>query len=302
MDKKRVFIDCDPGQDDALAILLAARHLDIVGVGSVTGNTNVTNTTKNAQRLLDLVESDAPVYRGASTSLVGDIVTAVEVHGTSGLDGVDLPEPRRAVESRSAAQALCDLDPSIPIVAIGPLTNVALALGLDDRFASRAGGVYVMGGSAAVGNVTPVAEFNIYADPEAAARVFASALTLTLCALDLTRQFQSDDSMLEALRGGGTPVAVAGTQVLEFLHHRMVELTGQRRSAMHDPCAVLALTRPELFVFEARTVSVETAGRLTRGMTVIDQRPRASEGSVRVATSIDADAARTLLIDALVGR
>lgn len=126
--------------------------------------------------------------------------------------------------------------------------------------------------------MTSVAEFNIYADPEAAARVFASPLSITLCTLDLTRQFLSDDAMLETLEAAGSPIATAAAQVLTFLHQRMISFTGERRSAMHDPCAVLALTHPEIFEFESATAAVETDGRLTRGMTVIDRRPRAAEG------------------------
>ncbi len=300
MAKQRAFIDCDPGQDDALAIMLAARHLDIVGVASVAGNASIENTTTNALRLLELVRVAAPVFRGAAGPLVGDAITAIEVHGQSGLDGVDIAAPTQAVDPIPAAQALVDLDSDVPIVAVGPLTNLALALGLDERFGMRTGAVYVMGGSTTIGNVTSVAEFNIYADPEAAARVFASPLSITLATLDLTRQFQSDDGMLETLEAAGTPIAKAAAQVLTFLHERMISFTGERRSAMHDPCAVLALTHPELFEFQSCSAAVETDGRLTRGMTVIDQRARAAEGNIRFARTIDAAAAREVLLDALM--
>lgn len=187
------------------------------------------------------------------------------------------------------------------LVAIGPLTNVAMALNRDPGFSSRLAGISIMGGSTGTGNVTPAAEFNIWADPEAADIVFRSGAEIRLAGLNLTHQFKTTDQILETLRATPGAKARFAADLLAFLHERMFVLTGERRAALHDPCAVLAVTHPELFEFRRRPVAVELDGTLTRGMTVVDERysGRDAEPAVDVAYRIEADAAMNYLLAAL---
>ena len=191
--------------------------------------------------------------------------------------------------------------PDVWVVAVGPLTNVALAIERDPDWVKRIAGISVMGGSTTGGNVTAAAEFNIYADPEAAARVFASGADIVMCGLNLTHQVMTSDALVADLRAGGAPLERFAAGVFDFLHGVMADLLGQRATALHDPCAVLAVTHPELFELAPRAVDVEVKGTLTRGMTVVDERPvrRGAPPNVRVAYRIDAERALDLVREAL---
>ncbi len=297
----RMIIDCDPGHDDAIALILAHQHADVVGITTVSGNAPLAATTANALLVTALLGVDTPVHGGAAQPLVGEAVHAAAVHGESGLGGVDRLAHQRAPASADAVGFLLDAAaPDIWIVAIGPLTNLALAIDRDPSWPRRVAGIVIMGGSTGVGNVTPVAEFNVFADPEAAARVFAAGARLTMCGLNLTHQLRSDDAMVERLRGGRPPARFAA-QVFDDLHDRMETLTGARAAALHDPCAVLAVTHPHLIGVEPRAVAVELDGALTRGMTVVDQRlgrPRRPPNTA-VAYRLDAGPAMELVLAAL---
>ena len=298
----RMIVDCDPGHDDAIALILAHQHAEVLGITTVAGNAPLEATTANALMLTALLDVDTPVHSGASEALAGPAPHAQAVHGSSGLGGVTRIEHDRVVASTDAVGFLLDAPgPDDWIVALGPLTNLALAIERDPGWVRRIAGISIMGGSATVGNVTRVAEFNIWADPEAAARVFGAGAELTMCGLNLTHQFRSTDAITERLRGVDDPRATLAAQSFDYLHARMAEFIGSRDAALHDPCAVLAVTYPDLIDTETRAVDVETEGALTRGMTVVDQRisRRRDPGNVRVAYGIDADRAWELVFVAL---
>ena len=299
---KRMIIDCDPGHDDAIALILAHRFADVVGITTVSGNAPLSATTANALMVTALLGVDTPVHAGAAGPLVGEPIHAAMVHGESGLGTVDRIVHTRTTASDDAVGYLLDAATADTwIVAIGPLTNLALAIERDPSWVNRIAGIAIMGGSAEAGNATAVAEFNIYADPEAAARVFAAGVDVIMCGLNLTHQFLADDALVERLRGIDAPAARFAIQVFNDLHDRMEGLIGRRASALHDPCAVLAVTHPDLIETQPRAVAVEVDGTLTRGMTVVDQRiaRRRNPANATVGYAIDAPAGMELVLEAL---
>jgi inosine-uridine nucleoside N-ribohydrolase len=302
-----MIVDCDPGHDDALALVLADYLADLVGVTTVSGNAPLPAVTANALGLVSLLEGNVPVHAGAARPLVLDEDEsprhATHVHGESGLDGVDLPRTD-VMAGTDAVQYLLDMshrEAALWLIAIGPLTNVAQAIDRDPGFVHRLAGISIMGGSTKGGNVTAAAEFNIWADPEAADRVFRSGARIRLCGLNLTHQLKTSEALLERIRALPGARARLATQVLTYLHSRMLTLTGEAAAALHDPCAVLAVTHPQLFRFAARPVAVSLADPLTRGMTVVDERfaGRAGPNQALIAYEIDATRAFELLLDAL---
>lgn len=300
-----LLIDCDPGHDDAVAILLANKLANLVSLTTVAGNTDLENTTRNALSLLELIELDIPVHAGAAEALAVDARDARHVHGKSGLAGSGLPEPSTSIASCDAAGHICEQVRAVDdlwLVAIGPLTNIALALDRDPALVSKAAGLVIMGGSTGAGNSTASAEFNIWADPHAAKKVFAAGFHPIICGLNLTQQFLTDDAFVAALRDTDKVVTHLVAGLYAHMHDRLEDLTGLRQAALHDPCAVLALTHPSLFEFEELYGDVETEGELTNGMTVFDQRRTLVKPApnCRVATRIDAGRARKLVLDTLI--
>ena len=299
---KRMIIDCDPGHDDAIAIVLAHRHAEVLGITTVSGNAPLAATTANALLVTAMLDVPTPVHVGAAKPLVGEPVHATAVHGSTGLDGVDRVEHERRPASDDAVGFLLEAAAEdVWIVPIGPLTNIALAIEQDPNWAHRIAGIALMGGSAGPGNATPCAEFNIYADPHAAAKVFASGADITMCGLNLTHQLRATDATVETLNAADTPLARFAAQSFEHLLHRMEERVGSRSEALHDPCAVLAVTHPDVIETEPRAVGVETQGTLTRGMTVVDDRAmrQRNPANAKVAYRIDADRALQLVLEAL---
>jgi inosine-uridine nucleoside N-ribohydrolase len=303
-------IDCDPGHDDAVALLLAHAHAEVLGITTVSGNAPLENTTRNALAVVELLGVDTPVHSGAAQPLAGQALHATQVHGADGLGGANLAAPTRQIAGDDACGFLIETTraySAVWIVAIGPLTNVALALQRDPGLAGRIAGISIMGGSTSVGNVTPAAEFNIWADPEAADVVFRSGAPLRMCGLNLTHQLRTTDAIIAGLRALGSVRGDFVADLFEYLHERMDGLTGMRESALHDPCAVLAVTHPQLLGFQARAVSVELHGTLTRGMTVVDQRVVRRAGgqpdpaNVEVAYELDADRAMAVVLQAIAG-
>jgi len=300
----RLIIDCDPGHDDAIALILAHRHAEVLGITTVSGNAPLTATTANALLVTALLDVATPVHAGAAKPLVGEPLHAATVHGESGLGGVERMSHSRVVASDDAVGFLLEAAaPDVVVVAIGPLTNLALAIDRDPDWVNRIKGISIMGGSTGVGNATRVAEFNIFADPEAAARVFDSGAAITMCGLNLTHQLQTDDAVTHRLRAVDTPLARFAAQTFDDLHGRMDVLLGWRKAALHDPCAVLAVTHPHLLAVEPRAVNVELEGTLTRGMTVVDARisRRRDQANTQVAYRIDAAAAMEVVIAAICG-
>lgn len=302
--RPRVLIDCDPGHDDAFALLFAARTCDVVAITTVSGNVGIASTTRNALIVRDLAGLDVPVHRGAAGPLVGQPLHAPDIHGDSGLDGPVLPSPRGDVHPTPAALAIVEAakaHPDLWLVPTGPLTNVALAMHLDPELPSRVAGISLMGGSRTHGNTTAAAEFNILADPEAADVVFRSGARLVMSGLDLTHQFRLGRDEVVALRSLDSEVGVFASELLGYFLDAYERRSGRPSAPMHDPCAVMALTDPELFEREPLHVAVELRGEHTRGMTLCDQRDleRRREPNTEVLVRIDAASARTRLRDAL---
>jgi inosine-uridine nucleoside N-ribohydrolase len=297
-----MILDCDPGHDDAIALLLAlaSPEMELLGVTTVHGNQTVEKTTANAIRVLDLVgRADVPVAAGADRPLVRELVVASHVHGDTGLDGPALPPPSRAAIGEPALAFLEDTIAASPVpvtlVATGPLTNVAQLL-------ERTGGVnleriVVMGGSIAEGNMTPAAEFNIWADPEAAAVVFASALDTTMIGLDVTHRAVTTPALQARLRDGGE-VGSFVADLIDFfaVYHR--ETYGWEGAPIHDAVAVAHVVRPGLVTTVQRNVEIELVSELCRGRTVVDRWTRtARPRNAHVGIDLDTAAFFDLLIE-----
>ena len=300
-----VIVDCDPGHDDAIALVLAARHAELVGVTTVAGNAPIESTTRNALVVLDLLGHDAPVHRGAARPLLAPPKHAGYVHGDSGLDGADLPEPTRAEGSGDAVDYIVETvraREGIWLVPTGPLTNIAMALRRAPDLADRLAGISLMGGSASIGNRTPVAEFNIWADPEAAAIVFDYGGSLIQAGLHLTHELQTTPERIAALQALPNRLGPLIGQLLGFFASTYVARhRGFVGAPVHDACAVLALTHPELFDRTPAHVAVETNGALTRGMTVVDLRTLKDKPApnAEVLMSVDAEAGFRIIHDAI---
>jgi len=308
--RPKLLLDCDPGHDDAIAMLCAARYGDLVGITTVSGNAPLDRTTTNALLVSQIAEIDVEVHSGSERPLMADPVHAHHVHGPSGLDGPELPPLQRAVASRDAVEFLLDrAADDVWLVPTGPLTNIALALRRDPALLTRFAGITLMGGSVTGGNATPVAEFNIWADPEAAAEVFATGNPLTMIGLDLTHQVRMGHQEAVRLREADTATARMVADILDFYAASTPGARAAGAAAMHDPCAVLQVTHPELFESIRLPVAVETRGRYTRGMTVVDSRvPRSSSDradgpfndQVQVARHAEAARVIDLIIEAAV--
>jgi len=302
--RPRVWLDCDPGHDDAFALLYAAQRTDLVGISTVSGNVGLASTTRNARIVRDLAGSTAPLHAGAAGPLVGEPLHAPDIHGDSGLDGPDLPEPVGPVDPLPAAQAILAASHAhddLWLVPTGPLTNVALALRIDPTLATRVAGISLMGGSRTYGNTTPAAEFNILADPEAADVVFRSGARILMAGLDLTHQFRLGATHVADLDTLDGPVARFTAELLRFFLGTYERRSGLPSAPMHDPCAVMILTRPDLFETESLHVDVELRGTHTRGMTLCDQREphMRRDANATVLTRIDAGGAWQELLGAL---
>lgn len=310
-ERPAVVVDCDPGQDDAFALLLAAVHCDLVAVTTVHGNAPLEAVTRNALAVLELAgHGSVPVHPGASRPLVGEPLHGLQIHGESGLDGAELPEPTAspsptpAVDALRAAAAEHD---DLTIVAIGPLTNIATALRADPVLADRIGRIHLMGGSASAGNRTPAAEFNILADPEAASAVFTSGIPIRMAGLDLTRQARFGPAEVDRLRDAGGQVAGVCADLLAFYTRSSEARTGQPTAVLHDPCAVAWLVDPTLVEARHLHVEVELHGTLTRGMTVCDTRPgagrpgRGEPPNAEVGFTLDAERFVDLVVDTVGG-
>jgi purine nucleosidase/pyrimidine-specific ribonucleoside hydrolase len=302
-----VLIDSDPGQDDAIALLLAlaSPELELLGVTTVAGNQTLEKTTANALKVLELAgRHDVPVAAGAERPLVRDLVVAADAHGETGLDGPDLPPPRGRPVAQHAvdflAERLLAADRPLTLVPLGPLTNVALLLARHPEAARRLDRIVLMGGAIAEGNMTPSAEFNVWVDPEAASRVFASGLDVTMIGLDVTNQAVLTAEHADRLRRTGrVGAAVAG--MLDFYGDFYREAYDFGGCPIHDAVAVAHLLRSGLVETVERHVAVELGSGLCRGRTVVDMRRRtpAPEPNARVAVDIDVEEFRELLLQRL---
>lgn len=298
-----ILLDCDPGHDDAIAILFAARHTELLGITTVSGNVDLARTTDNALMTAQIAGIDVPVHAGAARPLVAAPEHAEEIHGETGLAGPELPELHRSADGHDGVTYLIDMvraNPGCWIVATGPLTNVALALRAAPDLSEHLAGISIMGGSTGAGNKTPAAEFNIWADPEAAAIVFDSGVRLIMAGLNLTHQYLIEPDTIARIRALETTVATFTADLMDFFTQAYGERAGgPPQGPLHDPCAIMAITHPELFDSEPMHVVVELDGGHTRGMTLADRRHHRVKGAptAEVLTTIDMPAALDLLID-----
>jgi purine nucleosidase/pyrimidine-specific ribonucleoside hydrolase len=295
-----VLLDCDPGHDDAIALLLAlgSDELELRGVTTVAGNQTLEKTTANAIRVLDLAgRAEIPVAAGAARPLVREPRVAADVHGETGLDGPDLPPPQAEPSSQHAVDFLAERIAGATLVATGPLTNVALLLARHPE--AKPERIVLMGGAIAEGNVTPAAEFNIWADPEAAHRVFTSGLDVTMVGLDVTHRALVTAAHAGQLREAGR-IGTVVAELLEFYggFHRAVY--GWDGSPIHDAVAVAHVIDPELLEVERLNVRIDTESELCRGRTVVDVWRRTGlEPNANVAVGIDSERFVDLLLQRL---
>jgi inosine-uridine nucleoside N-ribohydrolase len=295
-----VLLDCDPGHDDAIALLLAlaSPELELLGVTTVAGNQTLEKTTANAIRVLEFAgRADVPVAAGADRPLLREQFIAAYVHGETGLDGPDLPPPQSAPVDRHAADFLADKirerDGAVTLVPVGPLTNVALMLALHPD--ARPERIVLMGGAIAEGNVTPAAEFNIWCDPEAAARVFASGIDVTMIGLDITHRALFTTAHIGRLAGR---VGEMVTELLRFYDRFHREVYGFDGSPIHDALAVAHVMNSELVETKHLNVEIDVESELCRGRTVVDLWRRTERTpNAHVGVDVDADGFTELLIE-----
>lgn len=275
---RSIIIDTDPGQDDAVALLLAlaSPELDVIAITTVAGNVPLALTTRNALMLVELAGKDVPVAQGAAQPLDRPLVTAEHVHGPTGLDGSNLDDPTRvAVDETAAALMIRELrarpSGSVTLATLGPLTNVAQVLRDAPEVGPRIAEIVMMGGGFSEGgNITPAAEFNIYVDPTAAHEVFSSGIPITVMPLDVTHQALASHARVEEFAELGTPAGDCVAGMLSFFDRYDSEKYGTDGAPLHDPCVIAYLIEPTLFAGRQCNVEIETESALTFGMTVVD--------------------------------
>ncbi len=307
-ERRKIIIDTDPGQDDAAAIMLAFAspdELDVLGLCAVAGNVPLSLTSRNIRIVCELCgRTDAKVYEGAAHPLSRQLVTAEHVHGRTGLDGAELPEPTMAVQSQHAVDFIVETlmrEPSgtVTLCTLGALTNVALALQKEPAIAGRVRELVMMGGGFFEGgNITPAAEFNIYVDPEAAATVFASGMPIVMIPLDVTHQLLTTKERVAKIAALGTRPAQVLVDWLAFFERFDEEKYGSDGGPLHDPTVIAYLLKPELFSGRHCNVEIETQSELTVGMTVVDWwRVSSREPNATVLRNVDADGFYDLLTE-----
>ncbi|MBY6200606.1 nucleoside hydrolase [Maritalea mobilis] len=277
---RKIIIDTDPGQDDAVAILLALaspEEVDVLGITAVAGNVPLELTAKNVRIVCELAgKRDVKVFAGCDRPLGRDLVTAEYIHGKTGLDGPVLPDPTMTLQDGHAVDFIIETlrtepEGSVTLCPLGPLTNIATAFQKAPDIMPRVAEIVLMGGAYfEVGNVTPAAEFNIYVDPEAAEIVFKSGAPITVMPLDVTHKALTTRARIEAFRDLDTDVGRAVAEWTDFFERFDMEKYGSEGGPLHDPCVIAYLIKPTLFSGRHVNVEIETASELTRGMTVAD--------------------------------
>ena len=310
MPARKIIIDTDPGQDDAVAILLALgspKEIDVLGITAVAGNVPLELTQKNARMICELAgRPDIPVFAGSKNPLAKRLVTAEHVHGKTGLDGPTLPDPTMPLQEKHAVDFIIETlraQPagSVTLCPLGPLTNIASAFNQAPDIIEKVQEIVLMGGAYfEVGNITPAAEFNIYVDPEAAEIVFKAGAPLTVMPLDVTHKALVTKARNDAFRDLGTPVGIAVAEMTDFFERYDKEKYGSAGAPLHDPTVIAYLIKPKLFTGRFINVEIETKSVLTRGMTVADWwRVTDREPNAMFMGDIDADGFFTLLTDRL---
>lgn len=303
-----LIIDCDPGVDDAVGLFLAfaSPELELLAVTTVGGNVPVIATARNARVMRQIAgREDVPVYAGAGRPLVREPAGAGEFHGEEGLGDLAVFEPEAGLAEGHAVDAIIDLvmarqAKSVALAVMGPMTNLALALTKAPELAERLGPVVVMGGARSEGgNITASAEFNIWADPDAAQQVLASNCEVILFGLDATHQVRATDARVEAIEAIGSGPANATAAMMRFSQRVEREIVGWNAPPVHDPCTVAWLLQPELFELAACRVEVETGSDLTRGHTAVEFRVEADKARHRWATKADGQGVFDLITERL---
>ena len=305
---EKIILDCDPGHDDAVALMLAhgSPEIDLLAVTTVMGNQTIEKVTRNALAVARVIGLDSvPFARGSERPLVREVETAPDIHGESGLDGPVLPEPAIELDGRHAVDLIIDTvmahEPgTVTLVPTGALTNIALAVRREPRIVERVKQVVLMGGGVHVGNWSATSEFNIVIDPEAAHIVFTAGWPLTMVGLDVTHQALATDEVAVRIAAIGTGPARFTGELLDFFAHSYQDAQGFDHPPVHDPCAVAYVIDPSIMRTVRAPLDVELTGTLTLGMTVADLRAPAPESCpTQVAMDLDADRFWDLVIDAL---
>ena len=310
MAKRPIIIDCDPGQDDAICLLLAMSspdELDILGVTTVAGNVPLALTERNARQIRDIAgRSDVKIYAGCSKPMVRDLVTAERVHGKTGIDGIEIVEPKQPLEDKHAVDFIIETlngadRESITLVPMGPLTNIAQAFTKDPSILEKVEQIVLMGGAMREGgNHSPSAEFNILVDPHAADTVFRCGRPITVMGLDVTHQVLATPERRDRIRAIDNEAARATAGMLDFFNRHDTLKYGSLGAPLHDPCTVAFLLKPDLFEGKLCNISIETESELTMGNTAVDfwhvtDRPK----NATWIHAVDADGFYDLLIERL---
>ena len=273
-----VIVDCDPGHDDVFAMVVANHYANLLGITVVHGNAPLSRTLPNTLISCDVFGISAPVFAGAERPLIAPPRNAPHIHGESGLGGPELPPVTRAAEKTHAVDAIIELvrkheGDGVWLMPLGPLTNIALALRMAPDIGKRIAGISLMGGGTLHGNRAPHAEFNIWADPEAASVVFNYGGPLKMVGLNTTHQVVITKGFVERVAALKTRKAIFAAELLDFFSTTYGEQLGVYGGPLHDPCAVFAVTHPQLFDLRPKRVDIELYGEFTRGMTAVDERP-----------------------------
>jgi purine nucleosidase/pyrimidine-specific ribonucleoside hydrolase len=274
--KKKIILDCDPGHDDAVAILFAgaSEKINLLGITTVAGNSYVKNTTRNALIMAENAKLDVPVCEGAAKPILRKQIVAPDIHGESGLEGADMPAPTKEKDSRTAIEFMAEMVKKHPgevtIVAVGPLTNVAHFINIYPELTKDVKEIVIMGGGIEFGNTTPAAEFNIFADPEAAQILFDSGIHSVVFPLDVTHQTKIFMDEIEKMQEFPSMIVSKMGLLLKFFHQTYFDIFKIEGAPLHDPCTIAYLLEPEIFEYEDYYAQVELKGELTYGQTVVD--------------------------------
>ncbi len=306
--KHKIILDCDPGHDDAIAILLAAHHpeIELLAITTVAGNQSVEKTTRNALKVCSLANiRHVPIARGMDRPLLRSANHAPDIHGESGMDGPHIPEPNIELDPRHGVDLLIELllnsDGDITLAPTGPLTNIAAAMRREPAIVPKIAAISLMGGAMGLGNVTPAAEFNIHTDPEAAEIVFGCGRPITMVPLEVTHQALATVEVTTRLRAAQRPVATFAADLLVFFADTYHNVFGFPAAPVHDPCAVAAIIDPTILRAHTMHVAIETTGLWTTGRTVCDVYGKfGKQPNARVGYALDVERFWNMVIDTIL--
>ncbi len=306
--KHKIILDCDPGHDDAIAILLAAHHpeIDLLAITTVAGNQSVEKTTRNALKVCSLANiRQVPIAMGMDRPLLRPARHAPDIHGESGMDGPHIPEPDIELDPRHAVDLLIELllnsDGDITLVPTGPLTNIATAMRREPAIVPKIAAISLMGGAMGIGNVTPGAEFNIHTDPEAAEIVFGCGRPITMVPLEVTHQALATSEVTARLRAAQRSVATFAADLLVFFAGTYRNVFGFPAAPVHDPCAVAAVIDPSILRAHTMRVEIETTGIWTAGRTVCDVYGKfGKQPNARVGYALEVERFWDMVIDTIL--